>query len=141
MSAIVKRLLQKINFIETDMDVHRQILMSIPTKDKDQMEAVIQKIAEQKKQIDQLRMEIKKEDEVEYDRLIAIEQGSQKFAQIAVNKKFARVNTLNETGECFITLADDTRIDCLVAAKEENGNWIVLTLDGQTKEYPGGLIK
>jgi len=32
-------------------------------------------------------------------------------------------------------------MDCLVTAKEENGNWTVLTLDGETREYPGGLIK
>jgi len=31
---------------------------------------------------------------------------------------------------------DGTRQDCLVAAKEENGNWTVLTIDEETKEYP-----
>ena len=31
MSAEVKTLLQKINFIETDMEVHKQILLSIPS--------------------------------------------------------------------------------------------------------------
>jgi hypothetical protein len=28
-----------------------------------------------------------------------------------------------------------------VAAREENGNWTVLTLDGETREYPGGFVK
>lgn len=137
----VKGLLQKINFIETDMDLHKQILASIPSKDRDQMEEVIKKIAEMKKQISDLRMEIKQVDEAEYNKIIAIEQATRAFQQIAADKKFVQVNTLNETGECFITLNDNSRIECLVAAKEENGNWTVLTLDGETKEYPGGFVK
>lgn len=141
MSATVKGLLQKINFIETDMDLHKQILVSIPSEDKDQIEKVIQTIAGQKKQIQDLREEIKRIDEDEYNKIIAIERATEQFQQIAKDKKFVHVNTLNETGECYITMNDDTRIDCLVAAKEESGNWTVLTLDGETKEYPGGLIK
>ena len=141
MSAMIKGLLQKINFIETDMDLHKQILLSIPSKNKIEIETTIKKIANQKKQINVLRQEIKKIDENEYDKIIAIEKAAEKFRQISKDKKFVQVNTLNESGVCFITLNDGTRIDCLVAAKEENGNWTVLTLEGETKEYPGGLIK
>ncbi len=141
MSAQVKALLQKINFIETDMELHKQILCSIPSKDKDQMETVIEKIAEQKKQIDALREKIKEIDEDEYNKIIAIEQAVRSFKQIAADQEFVSVRTLNETGQCFITLNDDTRIDCLVAAQQENGHWTVLTLDGETKQYPGGLVK
>ena len=141
MSAMIKGLLQKINFIETDMDLHKQILVSIPSDNKTQIETTIKKIADQKKQINVLRQEIKKIDENEYDKIIAIEKAAEKFRQISKDKKFVQVNTLNESGVCFITLNDGTRLDCLVAAKEENGNWTVLTLEGETKEYPGGLIK
>ncbi|RLC04445.1 MAG: hypothetical protein DRH34_04095 [Deltaproteobacteria bacterium] len=141
MSAMIKGLLQKINFIETDMDLHKQILLSIPSKNKIEIETTIKKIANQKKQINVLRQEIKKIDENEYDKIIAIEKAAEKFRQISKDKKFVQVNTLNESGVCFITLNDGTRLDCLVAAKEENGNWTVLTLEGETKEYPGGLIK
>lgn len=141
MSSEVKGLLQKINFIETDMELHKQILTSIPSKDSDQMEEVVKKIAAQKNQINDLRKQIQQIDPEEYNKIIAIEKATRDFQQIASNKKLVLVNTLNETGECFITLNDDTRIDCLVAAKEENGNWIVMTVDGETKEYPGGLVK
>ena len=141
MSAMIKGLLQKINFIETDMDLHKQILLSIPSKNKIEIETTIKKIANQKKQINVLRQEIKKIDENEYDKIIAIEKAAEKFRQISKDKKFVQVNTLNESGVCFITINDGTRLDCLVAAKEENGNWTVLTLEGETKEYPGGLIK
>ncbi|MCP3872740.1 MAG: hypothetical protein GY699_06235 [Desulfobacteraceae bacterium] len=141
MSEKVKGLLQKINLIETDMDLHKQILVSIPSDNKAEIETVIKKIADQKKQIGDLRLEIKNTDEDEYNKIIAIEKAAQTFRQISKDKKFILVNTLNETGECYITFNDGTRIDCLVAAKEENGNWTVLTLEGETKEYPGGLVK
>jgi len=141
MSAIIKGLLQKINFIETDMDLHKQILLSIPSDNKSEIEKVIKKIADQKKQINELRLEIKKNDEDEYNKILAFENAAEAFQQLSKNKKFVKVNTLNETGACFITLNDGTRLDCLVAAKEGNGNWTVLTLAGETKEYPGGLVK
>lgn len=141
MSSEIKGLLQKINFIETDMDLHKQILLSIPSAEKQQIKTVISKIADQKRQIEQLRQQIKTADEDEYNRIIAIEKAAETFRQKAKDKTFVQVNTLNETGVCFITFIDGTRLDCLVAAKEENGNWTVLTLAGETREYPKGFIK
>jgi len=121
--------------------LHKQILVSIPSEDKSEIKNIISKIADQKNQIHALRQEIKKIDEDEYNKIIAIEKAAQVFRQIARDKKFVQVNTLNESGVCFITFNDGTRLDCLVTAKEENGNWTVLTLDGETKEYPRGIIK
>ena len=141
MSAEVKTLLQKINFIETDMELHKQILLSIPSEKKEEMEKIINEIADKKKEILELRLEIKKIDKTEYDKIIAIEQAAETFKQISKNKKFISVSTLNESGECYITLNNGTRIDCLVAAKEENGNFTILTIDGEAKEYPGGFVQ
>ena len=141
MSAEVKTLLQKINFIETDMELHKQILLSIPSNDKKTMEKIVNKIACQKNQISDLRLEIKKINRAEYDKIIAIENAAETFKQLSKNKNFISVNTLNESGECYITLNNGTRIDCLVAAKEENGNFTILTIDGKTKEYPGGFVQ
>jgi len=141
MSTKVKGLLQKINFIQTDMELHKQILFSIPSDNKAEMEKVVNTIAGHKKQISDLRGQIKEIDEDEYDKIIAIEQAADQFREISRDKKFVQVNTLNEDHNCFITLNDGTRLDCLVVAKEENGNWTVLTIKGETKEYPGSLIK
>ena len=141
MSAKIKGILQKINFIETDMELHKQILVSVPADDKTEMETIISKIADQKQQINELRQQIKKIDEHEYNKIIAIEKAAETFRKIAIDKKFVQVNTLNESGVCFITFNDGTRLDCLVTAKEENGNWTVLTLEGETKEYPSGFIQ
>ena len=140
MSEKIKGFLQKINFIEADMEVHKQILVSIPSENTSEIKTIVSKIAGQKHQINELRQQIKKIDEDEYNKIIAIEKAARIFRQIAKNKKFVQVNTLNESGVCFITFNDGTRLDCLVTAKEENGNWTVLTLDGETKEYPGGFI-
>jgi len=141
MSGKIKGLLQKINFIETDMELHKQILTTLPSDNKTEMEIIITRIAEQKQQINDLRQQIKQTDEDEYNKIIAIEKAAQAFRQMAKDKQFVQVNTLNESGVCFITLNDGTRLDCLVTAKEENGNWTVLTLAGETREYPGGLIQ
>ena len=139
--AKIKELLQKINFIETDMEMQKQILFSTPSDDKSDMEQLVNKIAGLKQQIMGLRQEIKEIDKSEYDKIIAIENGTKKFQELSKNKKYILVNTLNESGECFITLNEGTRIDCLVAAKDESGNWTVLTLEGDAKEYPAGIIK
>ncbi len=140
-AAEVKALLQKINFVEHDMELHKQILLSIPSDNKEEIQNTIEKIADQKKQINDLKLEIKKIDKSEYEKIIAIEKGSETFRQLSKDKKFVLVNTLNESGECSVTLNNDTRIDCLVAAKEENGNWTILTIDGETKEYPAGFVR
>jgi hypothetical protein len=141
MSTDVKGLLQKINFVEADMELHKQILFSIPSENTAEMEKVVNTISALKKQISGLRDQIKEIDEDEYNKIIAIEQAADRFRQISRDKKFVQVNTLNEDRECFITFNDGTKLECLVAAKEENGNWTVLTLEGETKEYPGGLIQ
>ncbi|MCP4672069.1 MAG: hypothetical protein GY857_12265 [Desulfobacula sp.] len=139
--AKIKELLQKINFIETDMEMQKQILFSTPSDNKREMGKLVEKIADLKQQIIDLRQEIKRVDKNEYDKIIAIEHGTKKFQELSQGKKYIHVNTLNESGECFITLNDGTRIDCLVAAKEENGNWMTLSLEGEAKEYPHGIIK
>ncbi len=137
----VRGLLQKINFVETDMELQKQILFSIPADQKDEMKKVLDMIASQKQQINDLRQEIKAVDEEEYNRIITLEQATEKFRQLSRDKKFVKVHTLNEEGQCFVTLNEGTRVDCLVAAKDDNENWTVLTIDGEVREYPGGLVQ
>ncbi len=139
--AKIKELLLKINFIETDMEMQKQILFSIPSDHKEEIETLVNKIADLKQQILDLRQAIKKIDKNEYDKIIAIENGTKKFQELSRDKNYIQVKTLNESGECSIALNDGTCIDCLVTAIEENGNWTVLTLDGKAKEYPHGIIK
>lgn len=141
MSATVEDLIKKINYIETDMELHKQILSAIPSDDKAEMEKVITMIAGQKRQIQELREQIKAVDESAYKRILAIERGTMEFRALARTRKFSQVKTPDESGACFVTLADGSRLDCLVAAREEGGNWTLMTLEGEIKEFPEGLIQ
>ena len=141
MHSRVETLLKKISLIETDMELHKQILMTIPSDQKDDLEQVMQTIACKKQEIQDLRREIRQLDSAAYDRIIAIEKGTQTFKAMAQNKQFDRVDTPDESGTCRLTLIDGTQMDCLVAAREENGDWMVLTLDGEIKQLPHVLVK
>lgn len=137
----VDNLLMKISYIETDMELHKQILVTIPSNQKADMEQVMQTIASQKQEIQDLRREIKRLDPTAYDRIIAIEKGTETFKTMAQDKRFDRVDTPDESGTCKITLIDGTDVDCLVAAREENGDWMVLTPEGEIKQFSHVLVK
>lgn len=141
MHPLVNTLLKKISYIETDMELHKQILVTIPSDRKDDMEQVIQTIANQKQEIRDLRREIKRMDQTAYDRIVAIEKGTEQFKLMAQDRRFDRVDTPDESGACKITLIDGTDLDCLVAAREENGDWMVLTREGEIKQFPSVLVK
>jgi hypothetical protein len=134
-------LLKKISYIEADMELHKQILVTIPSARKDDLEQVMQTIAEKKKEIQDLRREIRQLDPEAYDRIIAIEKGTETFKSMAQNKQFDRVDTPDESGTCRLTLIDGTEMDCLVAAREETGDWMVLTLEGEIKQLSHVLVK
>ncbi len=140
MHAHVENILQKISLIEMDMELHKQILFSIPSDQKDEMEKVMQTIARQKQQVQDLRQTIKQVDQSAYDQMLAIEKGTQDFKAMAAGKQFSRVDTPDDTGRCSITLNDGTCLDCLVAAREENGSWMILTRDGNIRQFPRGLV-
>jgi hypothetical protein len=137
----VENVLKKISLVEMDMELHKQILFSIPSDQEDQMEQVIKTIAEHKQQIQELRGEIKRLDPTAYDRIIAIEKGTETFKTMAQNRQFDRVDTPDDSGNCKITLIDGTEVDCLVAAREENGDWMILSRDGEVKQFPHGRVK
>ena len=141
MSSTVKGILQKINFIEKDMELHKQILFSIEADDKDQIERVIKQIADFKAQIEELRLKIKEVDESEYYRIIRIEAGTLTFRKLSENKSFKAVNTLNDSGQCRVTLSSGETLECLVAAQEESGDWCVLTVDGDVRELGASEVQ
>ncbi len=136
----VENLLQKISYIETDMELHKQILFSIPSDQTDDMEQVMQTIATQKQQVQDLREEIKRLDPSAHDRIIAIEKGTETFKAMAQDRQFDRVDTPDTSGACTITLTDGTDLDCLVAAREKTGDWMILTRDGEVKQFPRALV-
>jgi len=141
MSLNAKEILQKINLIEADMNLHKQILFSTPTENRDEIQEIMLKIKDQKDQISELKKTLKKVDPDEYNRVVTYEKAVEKFKQIAATKKFSDVTTLNDTGECTLELKDGSVYECLVKALDESGVWTVLTLAGETLEFPGDAIQ
>ncbi len=141
MSLNAKEILQKINLIETDMNLQKQILFSIPSDDKEEMQEVMIKIKTLKDQIEGLQQTLKEIDPEEYKRIKIYEKAVAKFKQIAAAKTLSEVIPLNDTGECRLSLKDGSEHECLVKALDENGIWTVLTMEGETLEFPGDAVK
>jgi hypothetical protein len=137
----VQGLMQKISYAEQDMELQKQILVTIPTKDEDDIEEVITNIARLKEKVKSLKLEVKEVDPDEYEKMIAMESASNKFSEIAKNKKFEYVKTFGNDGDLSVVLADGVVNECLVIAKEETGEWILLTMDGEVLELAEDSVK
>ncbi|ACN14793.1 hypothetical protein HRM2_16860 [Desulforapulum autotrophicum HRM2] len=141
MSQKVHDFLRKINYIEADIDIQRQILLSIPSAHREEMEKTIKVIAEKNEMIKALRQEIKAIDPAAFNRILALEKASESFKVLAAEKKFIEVSTPNENGACTLTLKkDNTTIDCLVRAKDEAGGYTVIDFNGEILEFSDGEI-
>ncbi len=136
MNQKVHDFLRKINYIEADIDIQRQILLSIPSADHGEMEKTIKVIAEKSAMIKALRQEIKAIDPEAFDRILTLEKASEKFKTLAAEKKFIEVTTPNENGTCTLTLKKSGQaIDCLVKAKDEAGNYTIINFNGDILEF------
>ncbi len=129
-------LLKKINYIEADIEIQKQILFSIPSKEKGQMEKTIQIIAEKKEEIEVLRQQIQAADPEEFQRIVVFEEALAQFNQIATETKFESILNRNVNEECALLLKDAPAIECLIKACDSNGNWTVITLEGETRQFP-----
>ena len=130
----VQDILKKINYIEADMEIQKQILHSIPSANTDEMENTLKIIAGKKAMITDLREQIKAIDPEEFNRIQVFEKASRQFRQLTTEKKFIEITTLNEEEQCSIQPKEGNAIDCVVKAKDEAGNFTVITLDGEIVE-------
>ena len=130
----VQDILKKINYIEADMEIQKQILFSIPSADTDEMEKTLKIIADKKAMIADLREQIKAIDPEEFNRILVFEKASEQFRQLTTEKKFVETTTLNEEEQCSIQPKKGQTIDCIVKATDEAGNFTVITLDGEIVE-------
>jgi len=90
-SAATQDLLRKINFIEVDVEIQKQILFSIPSDQTDEMEKTIKFIAEKTKEINTLREEIKTLDPEEYQRIAVFEKAITTFRELASTTEFQSI--------------------------------------------------
>lgn len=129
MSNKIQDILRKISYIEADLEIHKQILFSIPSKNKNEIEDVMKLIAEKRDMINELRGQIKSIDPVEFDKILKFENATAEFRKIAAEKKFSEVFTLNGSDPCTIAFKNGKIVECIVKAQDSTGDWTVLTLD------------
>lgn len=131
----VQDLLKKINYIEADIEIQKQILFSIPSDQKAEMEKTIGIISEKKKEIDQLRLQIKEIDPIEYERILTFEEAINQFKKIASETEFQAIEHKNMEQECSLKLVEKSPLPCLIKACDKDGHWTVITADGQIQQF------
>ena len=131
----VQHLLKKINYIEAEVEIQKQILFSIPSDNKKDIEEVIQKIAYAKDEIVKLRREIEAISPDEFQKILKIEEAAAAFKKLVAEKKFTSVENMSTEGQCSIQLKDGNEVPCLIKASDETGNLTVITLDGDVCHF------
>lgn len=133
-------LLRKINYIEADVEIQRQVLFSIPSDQKEEMEKTIQIIATKKEEIQKLRMEIKAVDPDEYQRIMVFENAITEFKKMASEKKFESIVSKNVNEECVLKLKEGANVECLLKACDANGDWTIITMEGEIQSFQGEAV-
>ena len=131
----IQQILKKINYLEAEVDIQRQILCSIPSANTGEIESTIRVIAERKKEIEGLRQQINELNPEEFARIVAFEEASAKFMALGAEKTFTSMAHKQIGQECDLRLADGTIVDCLVKACDEKGGWTLLTADGEILQF------
>jgi len=131
----VQDILNKINFIEADIEIQKQILYSIPSNNKTEIERTLTTIAAQKEDINLLRKEIEKISPEEHKKIVLLENAVNTFRKMANGRKIKYVNVMEINKECFLLLKNGSQIPCLVKTCDEDGKWIVITREGEIKEF------
>lgn len=133
-------LLKKINYIEADVEIQKQILFSIPSNRKDEIEATIARIAAQKKEIEILRQELQRNDPQEFARIVLFENAVTEFRKIANETPFQSIDNRNVNEECSLMLQGGDVIECLIKACDHNGSWTIITMEGVIKQFPATAV-
>ena len=128
-------LLKKINYIEADVEIQKQILFSIPSAQKSDIEKTISLIAARKREIEILRQELKELDPTEYDRILKFEDAVAEFKKIAVNTPFQSIINRNVFEKCALALQDGNEVECLIKACDTDGNWTLITMSGEVRQF------
>ena len=131
----IQQILKKINYLEAEIEIQKQILFSIPSDDKREIENTIQVIAARKSDIESLRRQINDLDPEEFARIVAFEEASARFMAIGAENTFTDLFHKQVDQECNLKLADGTVVDCLVKARDEKGGWTLLTADGEVLQF------
>ena len=133
-------LLKKINYIEADVEIQKQILFSIPSDRQAEMETTLTLIAAKKKEIEVLRQELQRHDPEEFALIVLFENAVAEFRKIAQEKPFQSIVNRNVNEECFLSLHNGTRVDCLIKACDHEGTWTIITINGEIKQFSAAAV-
>ena len=140
MTATVQDILKKINYIEADIEIHKQILFAIPSAESEAMESTIRQIADKKAEIEVLRGEIQALDPAEYQRILDLEGVIGEFKALAAAKGFTSIIGRNVNESCTLQLKDQPPIECLVKACDSSGSWTIITLDSKLRHFGPEMV-
>lgn len=133
MSQDTQNILKKINYIEADIEIHKQILFSIPSDNRQEIENTLRIIAGKKEEITQYRNEIQRIDPEEFKQITVFEKAAADFKKIGSEKKFKTIVSKNIGEKCTLSLTNATEVECLIKACDENGDWVIITLEGEIR--------
>ncbi len=133
-------LLKKINYIEADIEIQKQILFSIPTEQRAEMEKTVTLIAAKRAEIETLRQQIKEIDPEEFERILIFEKAISEFKLLATTRQFTSITGKNIDESCQLALKDEAAIECLIKACDSLGNWTIITLEGEVRHFPQAAV-
>jgi biotin-(acetyl-CoA carboxylase) ligase len=140
-TSTIQDLLKNINYIEADIEIQKQILFSIPSGEKEEMEKTIKIIADKKKAIKRLRAQIQDIDPEEFKRITVFEQAIETFKKLALEKTFESILARSVGEQCSLALVDGNNIECLIKACDKRGDWTIITLDGEIQQFSQAEVK
>jgi hypothetical protein len=137
---LVQNLLKRINYLEAEIEIQKQIAFSTQSGDRKTIECLLTIIAEKKKEISDLRNQIREEDPEEYEKIIIFEKAVEDFKKLASKRSFQNIIGRNVDEDCALELTNGKQISCLVKACDANSNWTVITLSGEIRDYPAEQV-
>jgi chromosome segregation ATPase len=133
----IRNILKKIAYIEADIEIQKQILFSIPSHQEKEIEDVLKKIKSAKVEIQRLRATIAEISPQEHQKLLAIEEAVTTFKKLAAEKQFTKIESMATQPECSITYGNGEKQFCLAKACDADGNWTIITTEGQICHIAG----
>lgn len=133
-------LLKKINYIEADVEIQKKILFSLPADQPSEMEKIVRIIAGKRQEIDALRQQIRESDPEEFARILIFEKAVAEFKQLAATRQFSSITGRNINEPCLLALVNGDDVECLLKACDADGNWTIITLEGQIRHYPQSAV-
>jgi hypothetical protein len=128
-------LLKKINYIEADIEIQKQILFSLPRTQHAEIEKTVKLIADQKAEIESLRQQIKAINPEEYEQILVFEKAVTKFKKLAATLHFQTIINKNPQEPCVLSLKSGESIECLIKACDALGDWTIINMQGEIHQF------